>query len=169
MCFCPWSTSFPPNCAPREHSKPSSTAAPVLGCSLIHTSHQKCFIHNRQGAEREEKRLQTVSEEQCQHPPFFTRGGHRVVAMVGLGVMLKGISKCLVRAQKLRFAQWVGRGSSGEKHDDASFCRNSSLQTPSVGGPLTLPHPSQDGYNHLRTEIRHTSIPAFPALIYSIL
>lgn len=168
MCFCLWSTSFPLNCAPREHSKPSSTAALVLGCSLIRTSHQKCFIHNRQGAEREEKRLQTVSEEQCQHPPLFHQRRSQGGSNGGAGGYAKGY-QCLVRTQKSHFAQWVGTRSSGEKYNDASFCRKLSLQTPSVGAPLTLPHPSQDGCNHLRTEIRHTSSPAFPAFIYSIL
>lgn len=140
--FCLWSTSFPLNCAPREHSKPSSTAAPVLGCSLIRTSHQKCFIHNRQGAEREEKRLQTVSEEQCQHPPFFTRGGHRVVAMVGLGVMLKGIS-VLSELRSRVLLSGLGQGQvvknimmllSAETLTADSFCRSPPNPAPSFPG-----------------------------------
>lgn len=142
MCFCLWSTSFPLNCAPREHSKPSSTAALVLGCSLIRTSHQKCFIHNRQGAEREEKRLQTVSEEQCQHPPLFHQRRSQGGSNGGAGDYAKGY-QCLVRAQKSCFAQWLGQGQvvknimmllSAETLTADSFCRSPPNPAPSFPG-----------------------------------
>lgn len=54
----------------------------------LHTS----SVSSTTGKEQKGKRLQTVSEEQHQRPPLFSSGGHRAVAMVGLGVMLKGIS-----------------------------------------------------------------------------